>query len=160
MSDLNKYAHEREASTTQRPVSASGFPSYLIGDIGFISKQGRVSDLALAAYLRHADANECTLLYRWAAPDGEIFDLKLRGHALFEAIDGAASETRSYSSADGLVPELLSAAAAPPANLKVHAWPYLEWVSELGDPAHAEYDSIWASPSDEVAWLASLIQRD
>ena len=160
MNDMNEHAQAGQASTTQRPVSASGFPSYLIGDIGFISRQGRVTDLALAAYLRHADANDCTLLYRWTAPDGETFDLKLRGHALFEAIDGAAGETRSYSSADGLVPELLAAATASPPSLKVRAWPFLEWVSERGDPTGAEYDSIWASPSDEVAWLASLIQRD
>lgn len=77
-----------------------------------------------------------------------------------EAIDWADGETSSYSSADGLVPELLAAAAASSPNLKVHAWPFLEWVSECGDPTGAEYDSIWASPSDEVAWLASLIQRD
>ena len=160
MNGINKHAHVGQASTTHRLVSVSGFPSYLIGDIGFISKQGRVSDLALAAYLRHAVADDCTLLYRWTAPDGEIFDLKLRGHALFEAIDGAAGETRSYSSANGLVPELLAAAAESSGNLKVYAWPYLEWVSEHGDPAHAEYDSIWASPTDEVAWLASLIRRD
>jgi len=159
MNDIKNHAQDGQASTTQKPVSASGFPSYLIGDIGFISKQGRVSDLALADYLRHADTNDCTLLYRWAAPDGEVFDLKLRGHALFESIDGPTGETRTYASADGLVPELLAAATASSANLKVHAWPYLEWVSELGDPTGAEYDSIWASPSDEVAWLASLIRR-
>ncbi len=56
--------------------------------------------------------------------------------------------------------DLLAAVAASPSNLKVHAWPCLEWVSELGDPTDAEYDSIWASPSDEVAWLASLVQRN
>jgi len=152
-----------DAHTTGIPVQtvaqeeSTVSPQYTVGDIARIAKDGYVSDLDMAAHLRHAHQDDNTQLLSWTSPAGEEYALRLCGCVRFESMDRDGNP-RLYSSADGLTQDFLDAVSA----FYEHGGefldsPFYEWVHESGDPVGGVFEALSIAVQDEVADLKRML---
>ena len=134
-----------------------GSLQYTVGDISHLAKDGDVSDLTLAAHLRHSSRDDNTQLLSWTSPAGEKYTLQLCGCVRFEGLD-LEGHPRVYSSADGLTLEFSNALDVLYENdAEFLEEPYYEWVHESGDPVVPVFSALSVNALDEIADLKRLM---
>lgn len=152
--------HERTSATTTKVsegAKAAGSLQYTVGDISHLAKDGEVSDLTLAAYLRHSSRDDNTQLLTWTSPAGEKYTLQLCSCVRFDGLD-LEGYPRVYSSVEGLTLEFSDALDVFYENdAEFLDEPYFEWVRESGDPVGGVFSALPVNALDEVADLKRML---